>query len=1163
MARPDLEISMSSKSHSALAQIESKAFATDGVAALADSSASVRCGDHRWESPGIQKEMNSGRQQLLQPMSQRRHTFSHEYMSRSAPPTPMVAAYSQQGHACGGYFRGFAMATAASSNTFDGHSIPSSASSRAVSPSRMESSSPKSANKSAHSGLSRSPSPKSCITTKESTSHKYTLSKSYVSNGVAVSSCPYETALINARRRIPYSLGTNPLPPMPASMIKAILSVEDEAKLTKDTEKMFSDLVPSDESARRRRNFIAKLERLLTEGWPGHDIRVHPFGSTENLLCSNDSDVDVCISTSWRKLEDTCMLAKFWANHNMERVVCVPGAKVPIVKIWDPEYNIACDMNVNNTLALENTRMIKTYVQIDRRVRPLAMIIKHWTKHRELNDAAGGGTLSSYSWICLIINFLQLRTPPILPVLHRIGSESRPENVVNGVNISFCDDLDRFKGYGADNTESIGQLLFEFFKWYAFEFDYDRHVVSVRHGRLLSKSEKGWDTLQNNRFCIEEPLVTSRNLGNTVDDISAKGIVQEFRRAYGILASEANLSKCVKRFKFPQDDKPNAVVENGLGLFPGSGPSRRITRSFSSSGSSTKSIGPRQFRGGFYRSQSYRKGSNGTYQGKSMAPGGVYPPPMFKLPPEYGIMPIYSVTPEGYPIAIASIPHLAKPGNSSSADRACATDGTKSSNSVASAQFGYIIPSYFPSPRFPFYYQPAYEDTQFNEVSGPSVSDTNEAKTGRTRSLSPNRQSTRHVNHHCSLNADQGYMHQTIHDMNYQQSQHQQSKQSQSCAQWNKESALPKSLSDFQGQSSESSSDMSDNSPDVAAHVYLPSTPPDCRLDDLVNDAGDDYDLKLPSSHIGGHSDEEDIVVVDDVDGGMTTAHESATYVAQKQLVDRMHGIRSGYTSAPPSRSSSSTALPVPISVLTLSALRSYSMESEEDAEGRRKASGPVIVNGDLSSRVPRSIGFVKDSHSPELSNSRLGSKSYADVLMDQRVFASKNGAQAAEETSSYGNGNVRHRNEISETLDLSLAEFGKNQLNRTSGMRTQNHVPRNPHRDDDGEFWSVSGSTLAASHNRFHATAMPRESAAVPITVKSGGMSYSAAAAASNIEAASSKGRISSISTGSVGSSTNVAGKQNQWTTSTSKRYRKKKSFKKEDSVDSILISAELVKGG
>jgi DNA polymerase sigma len=78
----------------------------------------------------------------------------------------------------------------------------------------------------------------------------------------------------------------------------------------------------------------------------------------------------------------------------MEKVVCIPQAKVRIVKIWDPVLKLSCDMNVNNTPALENTRMINTYIQIDERVRPLAMIIKHWTKQRIVNDAGK-------SYVCL------------------------------------------------------------------------------------------------------------------------------------------------------------------------------------------------------------------------------------------------------------------------------------------------------------------------------------------------------------------------------------------------------------------------------------------------------------------------------------------------------------------------------------------------------------------------------------------------------------------------------------------------------------------------------------------------------------------------------------------------------------------------------------------
>lgn len=82
-------------------------------------------------------------------------------------------------------------------------------------------------------------------------------------------------------------------------------------------------------------------------------------------------------------------MEKLLTNHTdgMEKVVCRAIAKVPIVKCWDPVLKLACDINVNNPLALENTRMIRTYVQLDDRVRPLAKIIKYWTKRRLLNDA--------------------------------------------------------------------------------------------------------------------------------------------------------------------------------------------------------------------------------------------------------------------------------------------------------------------------------------------------------------------------------------------------------------------------------------------------------------------------------------------------------------------------------------------------------------------------------------------------------------------------------------------------------------------------------------------------------------------------------------------------------------------------------------------------------
>ena len=82
----------------------------------------------------------------------------------------------------------------------------------------------------------------------------------------------------------------------------------------------------------------------------------------------------------------------------MKNVVCIATARIPIVRIWDPELQLSCDVNVNEGKALENTRMIKTYVEIDERVRPMAMVIKHWARRRLLNDAGESSANTSWSY---------------------------------------------------------------------------------------------------------------------------------------------------------------------------------------------------------------------------------------------------------------------------------------------------------------------------------------------------------------------------------------------------------------------------------------------------------------------------------------------------------------------------------------------------------------------------------------------------------------------------------------------------------------------------------------------------------------------------------------------------------------------------------------------
>ena len=216
---------------------------------------------------------------------------------------------------------------------------------------------------------------------------------------------------------------------------------------------------------------------------------------------------------------------------------------------------------------------------------------------RMLNKSTAlGGTLSSYTWICLIINFLQTRHPPVLPCLHQ-----RPhQRLVNseGQVSAFADDLESLRGFGKSNNESVGELLFHFFRHYAHEIDYENSVVSIREGRLISKQAKKWHLMQNNRLCVEEPFNITRNLGNTADDISFRGVHLELRRAFDLL-SIGKLDECCEQYVFPH-------VEERVWAKPIPQPLPVLRRSHSQTGRTNKTGGSHS-RGG-HANQRHRAG---------------------------------------------------------------------------------------------------------------------------------------------------------------------------------------------------------------------------------------------------------------------------------------------------------------------------------------------------------------------------------------------------------------------------------------------------------------------------------------------------------------------------------------------------------------------------
>jgi len=105
--------------------------------------------------------------------------------------------------------------------------------------------------------------------------------------------CKFETGAEIRKRRIPYVEGGNEELGPPKKEPKRSLEPEEHESLRTQMDELYQQLLPSDEN----------------EEWPGNDIRVNVFGSSGNLLSSSDSDVDICITTPLKKLENMHSIA--------------------------------------------------------------------------------------------------------------------------------------------------------------------------------------------------------------------------------------------------------------------------------------------------------------------------------------------------------------------------------------------------------------------------------------------------------------------------------------------------------------------------------------------------------------------------------------------------------------------------------------------------------------------------------------------------------------------------------------------------------------------------------------------------------------------------------------------------------------------------------------
>ncbi|XP_028123986.1 UTP:RNA uridylyltransferase 1-like isoform X2 [Camellia sinensis] len=311
---------------------------------------------------------------------------------------------------------------------------------------------------------------------------------------------------------------------------------------------IYESLIPPDEEKVKQKQLVTLLKKLVIKEWPEAELYI--YGSCGNSFGVSKSDIDVCLAIEdldVNKSEVLLKLADILQSDNLQNVQALTRARVPIVKLMDPVTGISCDICINNLLAVVNTKLLRDYAKIDARLRQLAFIVKHWAKSRGVNETYRG-TLSSYAYVLMCIHFLQQRKPAILPCLQ--GMEITYAVTVDNVECAYFDQVEKLSSFGSRNKESIAQLVWAFFNYWAYWHDYANDVLSVRTGSVLSKRGKDWTRrIGNDRhlICIEDPFETSHDLGRVVDKFSIRVLREEFERAAEIMQYDPD--PCVTLFE--------------------------------------------------------------------------------------------------------------------------------------------------------------------------------------------------------------------------------------------------------------------------------------------------------------------------------------------------------------------------------------------------------------------------------------------------------------------------------------------------------------------------------------------------------------------------------------------------------------------------------------
>mmetsp|Transcript_21906 Transcript_21906/g.61218 ORF Transcript_21906/g.61218 Transcript_21906/m.61218 type:complete len:571 (-) Transcript_21906:93-1805(-) len=272
---------------------------------------------------------------------------------------------------------------------------------------------------------------------------------------------------------------------------------------------------------------IAHVERAAS---CVESVSVHAFGSAVNGFGDAASDVDLVLEASPANLRKGLDLGKVskkdlaprslaclqrsLRQHGFTIVQKVLGAKVPILKL--KRDGVDCDLSCNNLLPVFNTRLLKAYSEIDRRIVDLTQAVKAWARSKGVHGAPHGN-LSSYAFTLMSIFYMQMRGA--LPCIQRAAPELQKFYSEGGKKYNVAMDLSSPSGQKPGVAISFNDFVLFYLTEYVWG---DASVVSVRRGVCqgadcypelkMTLRERVGEAEARELLHIEDPFDVCRNL---------------------------------------------------------------------------------------------------------------------------------------------------------------------------------------------------------------------------------------------------------------------------------------------------------------------------------------------------------------------------------------------------------------------------------------------------------------------------------------------------------------------------------------------------------------------------------------------------------------------------------------------------------------------------